>query len=136
MSNISLIDHIGIAVTSIENMRSFYESSLGLTINHIEELPERGLSIAFIHIGESRIELIAPMHDHSEISKFLQTKGPGIHHIALKTSDIKTSEDNLKNNGCVLLYGEAKNGAHQSLVNFIHPKSSGGVLIELVSHRY
>lgn len=136
MSNISLIDHIGIAVRSIANIRSFYESSLGLSINHIEELPERGLSIAFINIGESRIELIEPMNDHSEISKFLQTKGPGIHHIALKTSNIKACENNLKNNGCVLLYDEAKNGAQQSLVNFIHPKSSGGVLIELVSHRH
>jgi methylmalonyl-CoA epimerase len=133
MSDISLIHHVAIVVKSIEDVKPFYEVSLGLKIDQIEELPKRGIRVAFIHLGKSHLELIEPMHEKSEVSKFLSTRGPGLHHIALKTNDMKSSENRLKANACVLLYEEAKGGARKSLVNFIHPSSAGGVLIELVS---
>jgi methylmalonyl-CoA/ethylmalonyl-CoA epimerase len=133
MSDIHLIHHVAIVVNSIEDARHFYEVCLGLKISQIEELPARGIRVAFIPLGESRLELIEPMHENSEVSKFLLTRGPGLHHVALKTNDMKASESRLRDYGCNLLYEEAKSGAHDSLVNFIHPKSTGGFLLELVS---
>ena len=132
MSTISHIDHIAIVVTSIEQVRSFYEQGLGLTITDIEELPKRGIKVAFIPLGQTRIELIEPLHEESEVSKFLESRGPGLHHIALKTTDIKLAEHNLRDHQAKLLYEHAQPGAHEILVNFVHPKSTGGALVEIV----
>lgn len=132
MTTISHIDHIAIAVKSINEVRDFYELALGLPLSQIEEMPERGIRVAFIRLGQSTIELIEPMHNQSEISSYLQKKGPGIHHLALNTKDINAIEGSLKQNGVRLTYYEAKKGAHGTKVNFIHPTSSGGPLIELV----
>jgi methylmalonyl-CoA epimerase len=132
MSPISHIDHIAIVVLSIDQVRSFYEQALGLAITNTEEMPERGIKVAFITIGQTKIELIEPLHENSEVSKFLQTRGPGLHHIALKTADIKATETNLQKNHARLLYEQAKPGAHETMVNFVHPKSTGGALVEIV----
>jgi len=133
MSTISHIDHIAIAVVSINAVRDFYEQALGLNISHIEEMPERGIRTAFIKLGSSMIELIEPLHEHSEISKFLHERGPGLHHLALHANDIANTEATLKQHQGKLIYDQARPGAHHTRVNFIHPKSSGGVLVELVS---
>lgn len=132
MSTISHIDHIAIVVFSIEQVRSFYEKALGLSIEHMEDIPARGIRVAFIPVGQTRIELIEPLHENSEVSKFLQTRGAGLHHIALKTSDIQITEDNLQQHETKLIYEKARPGAHNTKVNFVHPSSSGGVLVELV----
>lgn len=132
MTSISQIDHIAIACTSIEQVRSFYEKALGFRIDHIEEMPKRGIRVAFIKVGEVSIELIEPLREDSEVSAFLQKRGPGLHHIAFKSSDIKTSEHNIKAHKARLLYEESRPGAHNTLVNFIHPSSTGGVLMEIV----
>lgn len=132
MGKISHIDHIAIVVTSISQVKSFYEDALGLKISCIEEMPERGIKTAFIELGVTKIELIEPLHDNSEVSKFLKTRGPGLHHIALKTPDIKAMETKLRTHKTELIYNEARNGAHNTMVNFIHPKSAGGVLVEIV----
>lgn len=134
MTNISHIDHIAIAVHSIEEASEFYTKALGLSITKIEELPERGIRTAFIPIGQSMIELIEPIHDHSEISKFIAKKGPGIHHMALRTNNMKESMSQLKNQGARLTYDQVQPGAHGSKINFVHPASSGGILLELVSY--
>lgn len=132
MSTISHIDHIAIAVKSIEEVRNFYELSLGLAITQVEEMPERGIRVAFIRLGPTTIELIEPLHANSEISSFLEKKGPGLHHIAFSSKDISAQEATLKKNGVKLIYDQPKPGAHNTLVNFIHPKESRGALIELV----
>lgn len=132
MTTISHVDHIAIAVKSIDEVKSFYERALGLPISIVEEMPDRGIRIAFIQLGNTSIELIEPMHAHSEISSFLEKRGPGIHHLALNTRDIGAIEYQLKENGMRLVYEKAKTGAHGSLVNFVHPSSSKGPLIEIV----
>ncbi len=132
MSSLSHIDHIAIAVHSIDEVRDFYEKALGLAISSIEEMPERGIRTAFISIGQSMIELIEPMNEDSEISTFLAKRGPGLHHVALRSADIKKSSEQIKNHGAKLIYEQDRPGAHKTRVNFIHPKSSGGVLVELV----
>lgn len=133
MGKISHIDHIAIVVRSINEVSSFYEDALGMKIERIEDLPERGIRTAFIPVGLTYIELIEPLHDQSEVSKFLQKRGPGLHHIAFKTNDIEGLEIEIKEAKAELTYEKVKPGAHNTLVNFIHPKSSGGVLMEIVS---
>lgn len=132
MGSISHIDHIAIAVSSISQVRAFYEDALGLKISYVEDLPKRGIKTAFIEIGPTKIELIEPLHESSEISKFLKNRGPGLHHIAFKTDDITAMQTQIESCGAKLTYAQAQPGSHNTLVNFIHPKSSGGVLVELV----
>lgn len=132
MAKVSHIDHIAIVVRSINQIRSFYEDALGLKISHIEEMPERGIKTAFIFIGDTKIELIEAIDPCSEVSKFLEKRGPGLHHIAFKTENIHDMEQKLKNHPCSLIYDEARPGAHKSLVNFVHPSSTGGALVEIV----
>lgn len=132
MTQISHIDHIAIVVNSINEVRHFYEQGLGLKISHMEEIPKRGIKTAFIIIGKTKLELIEPIGEVSEVSSFLQKKGPGIHHIAFNTSDINKLSNNLQEHQVNLTYEKPQSGAHQSLVNFIHPKSGFGVLFELV----
>lgn len=129
---LSHIDHIAIVVSSINEVRAFYEDALGLKIVNFETISKRGIRTAFIPIGQSMLELIEPLHDQSEVSKFLAKKGPGLHHIAFKTSNIKETEAHLRRCQIKLTYENAQSGAHDSLVNFIHPQSSGGVLLEIV----
>ncbi len=132
MTQISHIDHIAIVVKSINEVRHFYEQALGLKISHIEEIPKRGIKTAFITIGKTKLELIEPLGEHSEVNSFLQKKGPGIHHIAFNASNIHELSANLQEHQVNLTYEEPQNGAHGSRVNFIHPKSAFGVLFELV----
>lgn len=130
--NISHIDHIAIVVHSINEVRPFYEDALGLKISNIEEMKDRGIKTAFISVGLTKIELIEPMHSSSEVSKFLEKRGPGLHHVAFKTADINALENQLSQNNARLIYDAPQKGAHETLVNFIHPKSSGGALLEIV----
>lgn len=132
MATISHIDHIAIVVKSITEVRAFYEDALGLKIDHIEEMPKRGIKTAFITIGATKIELIEPLHEDSEVSKFIEKRGGGLHHVAFKTKDISTCQSQLEAHNVKLIYENAKPGAHDTQVNFVHPKSSGGVLVEIV----
>lgn len=133
MSKISHIDHIAVIVRSINEVRSFYEDALGLKIERIEELPERGIKTAFIPVGPTYIELIEPMNDQSEVSNFLEKRGPGLHHIAFKTNDLEGLETQITKAEASLIYEKPQTGAHKTLINFIHPKSSGGVLMEILA---
>lgn len=133
--SISNIDHIAIVVNSLSEVLPFYEDALGLKVTSTEEMPERGIRTAFIHVGQTMIELIEPLNSESEVSKFLEKRGPGIHHVAFKTNDLAQTEDQLRKHGKRLVYDQARPGAHNTLVNFIHPKSSGGALLEIVSHK-
>lgn len=134
MTHVTHIDHIAIATDSLEKSLAFFEHTLGLQVSSIEELPERGIKVAMIPLGQSRIELIEPLHEQSEITGFLQKRGPGLHHIALCTSDIKEDIKQLNDAGKPPLHPTPKPGAHNTQVTFIHPKSTHGVLVELVEH--
>lgn len=129
--SIEKIDHIGIAVDSIKNWLDYYENVLGLEYSGSEEVAEQKVRVAFFKIGESRIELLEPTADDSPIAKFLETRGSGIHHIAIRVNDINAALARHRKAGSRLIDNEPRTGAHNMLIAFIHPKSSGGVLLEL-----
>lgn len=126
------IDHIGIAVESIQERLKLYRDFLKFELAEIEELPERGLKVAFIKVGDTRIELLEPSGANSQISKFLQTKGEGVHHIAFHVDDVTTAIEEAIELGMTPLSREPQGGAMGTKIVFLHPKSTGGVLIELV----
>jgi len=126
------IDHIGIATNGIEEAASFYRESLGLGVDEIEEVASQKVRVAMLPIGESRIELLEATSDDSPISKFLAKRGPGVHHVAFNVPDIRAALAELKTKGTRLIDEEPRTGAGGCLVAFIHPSSTGGVLIELV----
>jgi methylmalonyl-CoA/ethylmalonyl-CoA epimerase len=128
------IDHIGIATTGIDDAARFYVESLGLQIEHVEEVASQKVRVAMLPLGESRVELLEPTSDDSPISKFLAKRGPGIHHIAVRVEDIRASLAELKEKGARLIDEQPRTGAGGCLVAFIHPSSTGGVLLELVEH--
>jgi len=129
---IKKIDHIGIAVHSIDDAQKFYSKALGLPIGGRETLESQGVELAFIQVGESRIELLQPLSPDTPIGKFLDKKGQGMHHIALKVDDIDASLAKLKEEGARLIDQEPREGAHGTKVAFCHPRSTFGVLLELV----
>ena len=124
------VDHIGIAVVSIEEARVFYES-LGLTVAEIEEVPQEKVRVAMIPCGGTRIELIEATDDESPIAKFIASKGPGIHHVCLRSDDIDADDSTLRDKGYRVLREQPTVGAEGALVQWVHPKSTGGVLTEL-----
>ena len=127
---IDRIDHVGIAVHSIEEARKVYEA-MGLRVEAIEEVPYDGVRVALIRCGESRIELLEPMSEDSPIAKFLEKKGPGIHHLCLGSDDVRGDDARLREAGYQVLRPEPTRGAGGCWVQFVHPKSAGGVLLEL-----
>ena len=128
------IDHIGIATNGIEQASAFWRETLGVEIVGTEEVNEQGVRVAMLAVGDSRIELLEATHDESPISKFLEKRGPGIHHIALRVGDIRAALDKLKAGGARLIDDTPRIGAGGCLVAFIHPATTGGVLVELVEH--
>jgi methylmalonyl-CoA/ethylmalonyl-CoA epimerase len=126
------IEHIGIAVADLKIAGSLYEKLLNTTIYKVEDVASEGVKTAFLQSGPNKIELLEATAAYSPIAKFLDKKGEGIHHIAFEVDDIKAEMARLKNEGFVLLSDEPKLGADNKLVCFVHPKSTGGVLVELV----
>ncbi len=127
---ISKIDHVGIAVHSIAEASKFYQS-LGLTIEAVEEVPAEGVKVAMMQCGESRIELLEATREDSPIGRFLARRGGGIHHICFATSDVQGDQESLADQGYRLLRPEPTQGAGGCWVQFVHPNSAGGVLVEL-----
>ena len=125
------VDHIGIAVKSIEASLPYYTDVLGLSLIHIEEVVSEKVRVAFIDSGNIKLELLQPMDETSTIHSFIEKKGEGIHHIAFGVTGIQEKLDELKNKGVRLIQDTPKIGAGGAQVAFIHPKSSGGVLYEL-----
>lgn len=125
------IDHIGIAVESIEAALPFYQKALGLEVVHREEVASQKVKVAFLQAGETSLELLEPTGDGA-ISKFLKTRGPGLHHVAFHASDIAADMKRLKADGLPPLEDAARPGARGHKVCFLHPKYAAGVLIELV----
>jgi len=127
---IDRMDHIGIAVRSIEEARGLYEA-LGLRIEEIEDVPQEGVRVAIIPCGGARIELLEPTSDDSPIAKFIAQRGPGIHHVCVGSDDVRADDRELRQRGYRVLRPEPTRGAGGAWVQFVHPKSTGGVLLEL-----
>ncbi len=123
------IHHVGIAVKSLEREK-FYKEFLGLEVEERKEIQEQKVKIAFIPVGETKIELLEPLGEGA-LSKFLETKGEGIHHIAIQVEDIEGVLARMKEAGVTLIDESPRRGA-EGKIAFIHPKSTGGVLLELV----
>lgn len=128
------IAHIGIAVSNIDQALFFYTDTLGLELEGVEEVGSEAVKVAFLKIGESRIELLEPLNGSSVIKQFLDKNGEGIHHIALEVDDIDTRLNKLKTDGISLIDDQPKQGAHNSSIAFIHPKAANGVLFEMCQH--
>ena len=127
---IQRIDHIGIAVVSIAAARAFYEA-MGLIVEAIEEVPQEGVRVAMIACGESKIELLEAISPDSPIARFLERRGPGIHHLCFASDDLHHDDLMLRDAGVELLRPEPTPGAGGCWVQFVHPKSAGVVLVEL-----
>ena len=130
------IHHIGIATAEIGGAAEIWDDLLGLKADHTEEVAGQRVRVCMLPIGESRLELLEPMSADSPISKFLEKRGGGIHHIALSVENICATLQDLKAKGARLIDEEPRVGASGCLVAFIHPSSTAGVLVELVEdHR-
>ena len=126
------VDHIGIATRSIEESLKFWRDALGLEVRHTETVEEQGVHVAMLPAGEPRVELLEPTGPASPVAKFLEKRGPGIHHVAVRVPDIRAALARLKGGGARLIDEEPRAGAGGCLVAFVHPSASGGVLLELV----
>jgi LAO/AO transport system kinase len=124
------IDHLGIAVNSIDQMAAFYKS-LGMDVTHRETVATEKVHVAMLPAGDSRIELLEPSDPDSTIAKFLEKRGPGLHHVALKVPDLAGAVERLRASGARLL-NQPRQGAGGHLYVFVHPASTGGVLLELI----
>lgn len=131
LASIGRIDHLGIAVRSIEAAMPLYTGMLGLSLHEIEEVPDQKVRTAVFPVGESRIELLEPTSPESPVAKFLEKRGEGIHHVALGVSDVTEALARLKAEGATLIDETPRKGAGGALIAFVHPKSTGGVLLEL-----
>ena len=129
------IDHLGIAVRSIEETRTFYEEVLGLPCEGEETVESQKVKTAFFAVGEVHVELLEPTSEESPIAKFLEKNGEGIHHVAYKTDDIEGQIKQAKEGGCRLIHETPIEGAGGKLVAFLHPKSTHGVLMEFCAKK-
>lgn len=129
--NVKKIDHIGIAVSSIEKALPFYVDTLQLPLVGIEEVESEKVKVAFLKLGEAKIELLEPTAPDSAVAAFIEKRGEGIHHIALGVDDIQARIDELKTKGIRMIQDKPKTGGGGALVAFMHPKSAHGVLYEL-----
>jgi methylmalonyl-CoA/ethylmalonyl-CoA epimerase len=124
------VDHLGIAVRSLAEGRAFYEA-LGLAVTAVEEVAGEQVRVAIIPCGETRIELLEPTSADSPIARFLERRGPGLHHVCLRSDDLAADDARLRDRGFEVLRPTPTRGAGGSAVQFVHPRSAGGVLIEL-----
>lgn len=129
------IDHLGIATNGIEEAMKFWADGLGLENVHTELVEDQKVRVAMLPIGDTRIELLEPTSDDSPISKFLEKRGGGIHHIAVQVENIEAALEKLKSRGMRLIDEKPRVGAEGCLVAFVHPSSANGVLLELVQSK-
>ena len=125
------INHIGIAVKSLEESISFYRDQLSMPFAGIEEVAEQKVRVAMLQVGESKIELLEPTSEDSPVAKFIEKNGPGIHHLAYEVDDIEAAIAKLMADGARMIDEKPRKGAHGTRIAFVHPKSSNGVLTEL-----
>jgi methylmalonyl-CoA/ethylmalonyl-CoA epimerase len=127
----AILDHIGIAVKDLASTLAFYRDALGLEIEAPEQVPSQQVRAYFVPVGDARLELLESTAPGSPVAKYVEQRGPGIHHITLRVDDLHAALEQLKAHGVRLVNDTPQPGAGGSLIAFIHPKSTGGVLIEL-----
>lgn len=127
------LDHVAIAVESIAALQPLYESLAGAAGSPVEAVPSQGVSVTFIGSGAGRVELVEPTGPDTPVARFLARRGPGLHHIAYRVPDVDAALERLAASGIELIDRMSREGAHGTRVAFIHPRSTGGVLIELIS---
>ena len=126
------LDHIGIAVENLETAEAFWNAGLGLELEGREQVEEQGVTVSFLPVGEPRIELLEPLaEDPGPVGRFLERRGPGIHHICLRVDDLDSLLAQLDGAGVQLIDKSPRQGAHGMRIAFVHPKATGGVLLEL-----
>lgn len=128
------IEHIGVATRRLDEALAFWRDALGLEVAQTEIVEEQKVRVAMLPVGEPRIELLEPTGSDSPVAKFLEKRGAGIHHIAVRVDDIRATIERLKAQGARLIDESPRVGAGGCLVAFVHPSSAGGVLLELVEH--
>ena len=126
------IDHIGVAVEDLDDSIAIYSDQLGMAVQHRETVEEFGVEAALLEIGGAHVELLTPTKPDSGVAKFLERKGPGMHHVAYRTDDIEGVLARMREAGLRLIDQEPRTGIQDSRVAFVHPKSTGGVLTEIV----
>ena len=125
------IDHVGIAVKSIDEAKKFWVDTLGLKLSHIEDVPEQKVRVAMLKAGETTIELLEPTSPDSPIQRFIEKRGEGLHHLTLKTDKLAERLQKLKSANVALIDEQPRVGAGGAHIAFLHPKSTHGVLVEL-----
>jgi methylmalonyl-CoA/ethylmalonyl-CoA epimerase len=128
---VSRINHVAVVVDDIDKALQFWRDGLGLEVSHVEDVPDQGAVVAFLTIGDQEVELVKPTEEDSGVARYLERRGPGMHHIALEVVDIAECIDNLRNVGIRLINDEPVVGTGGKLIAFIHPESTHGVLVEL-----
>lgn len=131
---ITHIEHIGIAVKSIEEQLPYYEGVLGLKCYNIETVEDQKVKTAFFKVGGTKIELLEPTSEDSTVAKFIEKRGEGVHHIAYATKNINEALNEAESKGVRLIDKEGRPGAEGLTIGFLHPKSTGGVLTEFCEH--
>ncbi|HEU0024115.1 MAG TPA: methylmalonyl-CoA epimerase [Thermoleophilaceae bacterium] len=126
------IDHIGVAVSDLDGAIELYRDRLGMPIQHRETVEQFGVEAVLLGIGDSHVELLRPIDSESAVARYIERAGPGLHHVAYLTADIHAALDEARSNGLQLIDEEPRTGIRSSRVAFVHPKSTGGVLTELV----
>jgi methylmalonyl-CoA/ethylmalonyl-CoA epimerase len=128
----SRIDHIGVAVEEIEPAMELYRDSMQLTVAHREIVEDQGVEAVLLDVGESHVELLAPLSADTPVGRFLAKHGPGLHHVAYQVTDIASVLASCREAGLRLIDEQPRRGIRDSLVAFLHPRSTGGVLTEIV----
>jgi methylmalonyl-CoA/ethylmalonyl-CoA epimerase len=126
------IDHIGVAVEDLDEAIALYGERLGMPLQHRETVEEQGVEAVLLGVGESHVELLRPLGPDTAVGKFLARSGPGLHHVAYGTDDIESALESARGAGLRLIDERPRTGIRGSRVAFLHPKSTGGVLTELV----
>jgi methylmalonyl-CoA epimerase len=126
------VDHIGVAVDDLDASIKLYSEQLGMPLEHRETVAEQGVEAALLGVGASHVELLAPLAEDTPVGKFLAKRGPGIHHAAYRCADVAAALESCKERGLRVIDEKPRRGIRGSLVAFLHPASTGGVLTELV----
>jgi methylmalonyl-CoA epimerase len=127
-----LIDHVGVAVEDLDAALELYEGTFGMPVAHRETVDEQGVEAVLLDVGDTHVELLSPLGPDTPVGKFLERKGPGLHHVAYRVADIEATLDQLRGQGVDLIDSEPRTGIRNSRVAFPHPKATGSVLTEIV----
>ena len=126
------IDHVGVAVEDLDTAIALHEQAYGLALAHREVVEEQGVEAVLLDVGTSHVELLRPLQPDTAVGRFLATRGPGLHHVAYRVDDIEAALDALRDQGLQLIDETPRTGIRDSRVAFVHPRSTGGVLTEIV----